>query len=146
MTRVDFLHDVTDKLAAAARLAARCYAEQHRAVVFLDRADLAMRLDRQLWCQPALGFLPHVMADSPLAGDTPILLALPGMPLAHFDWMINLGPELPPDFSRFERIIELVGADEADRIPARQRYRHYRDRGYPLTADTYAGQEPPDGR
>ena len=51
MTRVDFLHDVTDKLAVAARLAARCYAEQHRAafgrpLAFGDEAGI----DRRLRC------------------------------------------------------------------------------------------------
>ena len=32
----------------------------------------------------------------------------------------------------FERLVELVGTEEDDRVQARQRYRHYKDRGYPL--------------
>ncbi|MBS1172594.1 MAG: polymerase chi subunit, partial [Proteobacteria bacterium] len=72
--------------------------------------------------------------DSTLAAETPVLIAgsleLPG----HDDVLINLDGELPSGFSRFQRLIEIVGNDEADRIQARGRYKHYRDRGYELNA------------
>jgi hypothetical protein len=44
--------------------------------------------------------------------------------------LVNLGGDLPPGFSRFDRLIEIVGTDETDRIPARERFKFYRDRGY----------------
>ncbi|HTJ95450.1 MAG TPA: DNA polymerase III subunit chi, partial [Pararobbsia sp.] len=38
----------------------------------------------------------------------------------------------PPGFASFERLLEIVG-NEADELQAgRERYRFYRDRGYPL--------------
>jgi DNA polymerase-3 subunit chi len=46
--------------------------------------------------------------------------------------LISLQEDVPPCFSRFERMVELVTSDEADRRRARERYRFYRDRGYPL--------------
>lgn len=46
--------------------------------------------------------------------------------------MLNLHTESPASFSRFERLIELVGAADDDRRLARDRYRFYRDRGYEI--------------
>jgi DNA polymerase-3 subunit chi len=46
--------------------------------------------------------------------------------------MLNLHEESPPAFSRFERLIEVVGRDDEDRQRARNRFRFYRDRGYEI--------------
>jgi DNA polymerase-3 subunit chi len=42
------------------------------------------------------------------------------------------GPALPPYFSRYARLIELVSTAEADRHAARERWRFYRERGYEI--------------
>jgi len=39
---------------------------------------------------------------------------------------------VPAWFSRFTRIAELVGAAEDDKARGRERFRYYRERGYPL--------------
>ncbi len=64
---------------------------------------------------------------------TPIILAatLEGVP--HHQILVNLSPEAPAQFASFERLIEVVGAGEAERAAGRERYRFYRERGYPLT-------------
>jgi DNA polymerase-3 subunit chi len=46
--------------------------------------------------------------------------------------LINLHDAPPPFFSRFERLAEVVGADEAGAAAARERFRFYRERGYEL--------------
>jgi len=51
---------------------------------------------------------------------------------AHYRVLVNLHEESPPAFSRFERLIEVVGTDEDDRQRARGRFRFYRDRGYEI--------------
>jgi DNA polymerase III subunit chi len=48
------------------------------------------------------------------------------------DVLLNLRAEWPPFFSRFQRLIEIVSRDEEDRAQARDRFRHYRDRGYEI--------------
>ena len=48
------------------------------------------------------------------------------------DVLINLASEVPMFFSRFDRVSEIVDADPQVRELGRQRYRFYRDRGYPL--------------
>jgi len=48
--------------------------------------------------------------------------------------MINLGLEVPPFFSRFERVLEMVDGDAVQRAKSRERYKFYRDRGYELSS------------
>jgi DNA polymerase-3 subunit chi len=45
---------------------------------------------------------------------------------------MNLGHALPASFASFERLLELVGTDAEELQAGRERYRFYRDRGYPL--------------
>ena len=52
---------------------------------------------------------------------------------AHTQVLLNLGAQVPEDFERFERLIELVGVDDQDRQVARQRWKHYASRGYAIT-------------
>ena len=44
--------------------------------------------------------------------------------------LMNLSQVIPPGFSRFQSLIEVVGRDEADRESARERVKFYKDRGY----------------
>ena len=52
--------------------------------------------------------------------------------LVHDDVLINLQQSQSTIFSRFKRLIEIVGADESDKVLARVRYKFYRDRGYEI--------------
>jgi DNA polymerase-3 subunit chi len=47
--------------------------------------------------------------------------------------LLNLGGVVPPGFERFERLIEVVSAEDADLQQARLRWRHYASRGYAMT-------------
>jgi DNA polymerase-3 subunit chi len=89
-------------------------------------------LDEALWALPRLGFLPHVRCGHPLARRTSILIGEDADSLASPDLLINLAEQQPPFFSRFERLIEVVSRDPADRQAARQRYRYYQERGYAI--------------
>jgi len=46
--------------------------------------------------------------------------------------LINLGLDVPGFFSRFERVAEVVDGDETQKAKGRERFRFYKDRGYPL--------------
>ena len=53
--------------------------------------------------------------------------------LPHHQVLLNLGDAVMPGYERFERTIEVVTLDEQDRQNARQRWKHYADRGYAIT-------------
>lgn len=134
MTRIDFYSNVPDKILYACRLVRKARAANCRLVVFAqDRAQLA-KIDEALWTFSDTDFLPHVTADDPLAAQTPVLLAEGSMAeLPHHELMINLSNQTPPDFARFERLLEIVAADEDDKAAGRERYSYYKQRGYPLS-------------
>lgn len=134
MTRIDFYSNVPDKVQYACRLVRKARAADCKLVLFgQDREQLA-RIDEALWTFSETDFLPHVLADDALAAQTPVLLAHAEMAdLPHHELMINLSSQTPPDFARFERLLEIVSTQDDDRVAGRERYRYYQQRGYPLT-------------
>lgn len=134
MTRIDFHSDVPNKIAYACRLLRKAHTAGFRvAVVTQDQADLA-ELDQALWTFSELDFLPHVMADDPLAAQTPIILTdADTTELPHHQILVNLSTRTPAHFARFERMFEIISLDDADKSAGRERFRFYKQRGYPLT-------------
>ena len=53
------------------------------------------------------------------------------------DCLINLSGEIQPFFSYFLKCFEIVPNEEADKESARERYKFYRGRGYPLDHKKY---------
>jgi DNA polymerase-3 subunit chi len=134
MTRIDFHSNVPDKIAYACRLVRKARAANCTAVIVgSDQGQLAA-LDEALWTFSDQDFLPHVMADDALAAQTPVILATRDtQEFPHYQVLINLASETPPQFARFERMLEIVSSDAEDKIAGRERYRFYQQRGYPLT-------------
>lgn len=132
MTQIDFYSNVADKLATACRIAAKAYARGNRLLVLCPDAETAARFDRMLWVSPATAFVPHCASNDPLAAVTPIVIDHTAAEPAIDQVLLNLRPEWPPFFGRFERLVEIVSLDEEDKAQARNRFRFYRDRGYEL--------------
>ncbi|MSQ70743.1 MAG: DNA polymerase III subunit chi [Betaproteobacteria bacterium] len=132
MTRIDFYSNAEPKLNVACQLAAKAVQQQLRVLIFSPDAAIAGQIDRQLWTWQATGFLPHCFVDDPLAADTPILIARSDDSAPHDQVLMNLSDASPPSFSRFQRLIELVGTEESDKQSGRARFRFYRDRGYEI--------------
>ena len=139
MTRIDFHFNAPDKLQYACRLVRKIHRAGQRVVVYAEPVALA-RFDAELWSFSQLDFIPHVAAGDPLAPCTPVLLCSEPVETPHCEVLVNLAAETPSFFSRFERMVEVVTGDEDDRTRARERWRFYKDRGYPLqTHDLAAG-------
>ena len=130
MTQVFFYHGASDKIAAACALLGGAYAKKKPMLVFAPEKEVADSVDRALWTQSALGFVPHCRADSPLAAETPILIADNLEQLPQDERLMNLSQVIPPGFSRFQSLIEVVGREQADRDSARERVKFYKDRDY----------------
>lgn len=130
MTQVFFYHGATDKIAAACALLSGAYAKKKPMLVYALDNTVASSVDRMLWTHSALSFVPHCRADSPLAAETPILITDNLETIAQDERLMNLSQEIPPGFSRFESLIEVVGQEESDRTAARERVKFYKDRGY----------------
>jgi DNA polymerase III subunit chi len=138
MTSIDFYTHVQDRLGVAAKLVAKAVAAHGCVRVLTPDAAVTAELDRLLWTVPATGFLPHCRMDSPLAAQTPAWIDHRLEHAGPARVLINLHPQPPPFFSRFERLAEIVG--EADAASGRERYRFYRERGYELRAHDLGGR------
>ncbi len=132
MTQVDFYTHTEDRLRTAAQLCGKALAKQVRVFCLTDDNAMSERLSKVLWSTPSVGFLPHCRVAHPLASRTPILIDHAIETLPHHQVLINLSAEAPQIFTRFERLIEIVSTDAADREAARARFRFYRDRGYAI--------------
>lgn len=139
MTRIDFYRYAQDKLRYACRLAARAYDAQKRVVVYAPDREVLQTFDKALWTFQATRFVPHCFAGSDLAAETPVILATSGDALPHHEVLLNLADEWPPFFSSFERLLEIVGADEEDKERARGRYVFYHKRGYDIRVNAIEG-------
>jgi DNA polymerase-3 subunit chi len=141
MTRIDFHSDVADKIAYACRLVRKARGANCRIVVLAaDNRQLAA-LDEALWTFSEQDFLPHVTAGSALAAQTPVILTADDeAELPHREVLINLSDATPAHFASFERMIEIVSRDDADKAAGRERYRFYSQRGYPLTHTNVAAK------
>ena len=137
MTQIDFYTNAEDKVGTACRIVAKAVSVKRRVLVLCADADAARQVDRLLWTTPATGFVPHCAPHDPLAAVTPVIIDHEGREPPHDQVLVNLTPERPAYFARFERLIEIVTRDDADRDQARERFRFYRDRassGAPASA------------
>jgi DNA polymerase III subunit chi len=127
---VAFHFNAPDRLGYACRLLRKAYLRKARLFVWMEEDDVA-RLDTALWTLGAGEFVPHCRSDAPelLKTRSPIQLGhqLPG---DRSDLvLVNLRHDMPDDPAAFNRVIEVVTLDEADRAPARERWRQYKALG-----------------
>lgn len=141
MTSVDFYFNAGDRLQVTCRLAAKVVAQKKRMLIYAPEPEVASRIDKLLWTWPAIGFVPHCTPHDALAEDTPILIASGPETPTGCAVLLNLGAQCPPHFERFERLLEVVATDEAERGAARERYRFYQARGYKIASHDLAGSE-----
>ncbi|SEA05703.1 DNA polymerase III subunit chi [Variovorax sp. YR216] len=142
MTEIDGHYNMPDKVSYACRLLRKAVgAHGARLVVMADQATLDA-IDQSLWALQPTEFIAHCRSgdEAHVVARSPVVLAesgttsLPDRPI-----LVNLGAELPARFERFERLIDIVGSEDADKQAGRTRWRHYKDRGYAIRTYPYGG-------
>ena len=134
MTRVGFYvvqaKEQGQRLQVAARLADKAFQQGHR--IFINAADEAQarHLDELLWSYRPASFLPHALHGSEHSDQ--IAIGWGQDPLDHDDLLINLQLDIPPFFSRFSRVAEVVTQDPDSLQALRRSWTFYRERGYQL--------------
>jgi DNA polymerase-3 subunit chi len=140
VTTVDFHFNTPDRLLHTCRLIRKAVrsgqvSESKPLLVYCSQTERLARFDDMLYEFSEDDFLPHVMADHPLADESPIVLCpnavTPASPRQAF-LLVNLDDEVPDCFSSFDRVFEIVGPEDDDKASARKRFSFYRDRGYTI--------------
>ena len=112
-------------------LARKAYAASQPLLVLARDSAQAEALDDLLWAFDENAYIPHQIAGTDDEDElTPVLIAAPDADVPLRALMINLR-DAPVDGS-FERVLEVVPADESARGPLRERWKQYQARGLEL--------------
>jgi len=125
--------------AVSCRLVEKAYKLGMNVYIHTDSAEQARRIDELLWTFRAGSFLPHALHPPKDDDEVPVRIGSGDQPWDGAQVLINLSVEVPLFFSRFERVAEVVAPGEAGKAQGRERYRFYRDRGYPLQSHNLPG-------
>lgn len=133
MTEIPFHFNVADKFLYACRLLRKAYGSGVQVAVTAEPEVLG-ELDRFLWSFSSTEFVPHCRTGhgSDFLESKSVLLVGSPATCPHQGVLINLGLQVPSEFEKFERFIEVVTQGSDERLAARARWKYYADRGYSL--------------
>ena len=134
MTEVAFHFGAPDKLGYTCRLLRKAAASGASVAVVCD-ASMQQELNEALWALAPTDFVAHCSAQAPaqmLQASPIVLLTSVADDAAQRQVLVNLCADVPHGFERYARLIEVVSDDPDDRQQARQRWREYTTRGYPI--------------
>jgi len=117
-----------DPLLLVCELAKRAFANEQPTLILARSQDQAEALDEKLWEFDENAFIPHQIAGDDDDSITAVLIAPPGVATADRALVINLRDDCAPGL--FERVLEVVPADEAERLGSRERWKTYKSAGF----------------
>jgi len=112
-------------------LAKRAYAANLPTLILARDAAQAEALDDLLWSFDADEYLPHQIAGLDEGDEDdicPVLIASPDTDIPARPLLVNLRDAAPA--GSYERVLEVVPADESARGPLRERWKHYQALGF----------------
>ena len=117
----------------ACRLAEKAYRQENTVHIQVASDAAARQLDELLWTFRDGSFLPHEVVDGTAeSAESPITVGLTSAPSSTPDLLINLSDAVPANADAFQRIAEIVTADEPSKTRSRQQFVSYRDAGHQL--------------
>jgi DNA polymerase III subunit chi len=136
LTEISFHFNVADRSDYTCRLVRKA-SRLGASVVLSGPVEVLTHFDRALWTFDELEFLPHVLLRPgqsilPRMRATKVWLAQDAAQPGHHEVLVNLATQTPAGFESFEKVVEIVSVDEADRAAARARWKHYQARGYAI--------------
>ncbi|MET0225992.1 MAG: DNA polymerase III subunit chi [Dokdonella sp.] len=117
-----------DPLLLVCELAKRAFASEQPTLILTRTQDQAEALDEKLWAFDENAFIPHQIAGDDDDAITAVLIAPPGVATADRALVINLRDDCAPGL--FERVLEVVPADDAERLGSRERWKTYKQAGF----------------
>jgi len=117
-----------EPLRLVCELARKAYDANHWTLVLARDAAQAEALDELLWDMGDDAYIPHQIAGTDDEDElTPVLIAAPETDAPLRPLVINLRDGAVA--GDFERVLEVVPADESARGPLRERWTQYKSRG-----------------
>lgn len=125
-------HQDEDPILTVCKLCGQYASIGRKVYGYTTQADVAHRLDDQLWTFKDNSFIPHeIFSGEELEQPLPQVLIGPHpSPATHRDVLINLSYEIPAWYSDFPRIVEVVPKGTEARNACRSRYKAYKAAGH----------------
>jgi len=120
-----------DPLLLVCELAKRAFAGAQPTLILARSLDQAEELDEKLWAFDENAFVPHQIAGDEDDEVTAVLIVPPDVRVADRPLVINLRDDCAPGL--FERVLEVVPADEAMRTGSRERWKTYKQAGFEVS-------------
>lgn len=113
----------------ACRITEKAWHSDHRVFVRTDTPEASQRINDLLWTFRQNSFVPHELWRPDVDERTPVLIGHDSANSTRRDVLVNLSADIPDDYSRFSRIVELIAADDDARHRGRSRWRKYKEHG-----------------
>jgi DNA polymerase-3 subunit chi len=117
-----------DPLLLVCELARRAFESGQATLILARSTDQADALDEKLWEFDEHAFIPLQLAGDEDDAIAPVLIAAPGVDTPERALVINLRDDCAPGL--FERVLEVVPADEPQRLGSRERWKTYKAAGF----------------
>ncbi len=135
MPRADFYliakpRFLDDPLLLVCELTKKGFATGQSILILARSFEQAEQLDEKLWEFDETAFIPHQIAGDEDDSITPVLIVPPDTTTPNRALVINLRDDPAPGL--FERVLEVVPADEAQRAGSRARWKIYQHAGFEL--------------
>ena len=117
-----------DPLLLVCELVKKAYASEQPTLILARSPEQAEALDEKLWEFDDDAFIPHQLAGDDDDSITAVVIAPPGVATADRPLVVNLRDECAP--GSYERVLEVVAADPAERDGSRVRWAEYTRRGF----------------
>ncbi|MGN6519434.1 MAG: DNA polymerase III subunit chi [Dokdonella sp.] len=117
-----------EPLLLVCELAKKAFAGEQPTLILARSQDQAEALDELLWSFDESAFIPHQIAGDEDDAITAVLIVPPGVDAGDRALVINLRDTCAPGL--FDRVLEVVPADEAERAGSRERWKTYKAAGF----------------
>jgi DNA polymerase-3 subunit chi len=119
-----------DPLLLVCELAKKAFAAQQPTLILTRDHEQAHAVDELLWAFDDDVMIPHQLAGDDDDAQTAVLIVPPGVDTADRPLLINLRDGCAG--GHFERVLEVVAADSAERDGSRTRWTEYKRLGFEL--------------
>ncbi|HEY0199223.1 MAG TPA: DNA polymerase III subunit chi [Rhodanobacter sp.] len=111
-------------------LVKKAFAAQQPTLILTRDFEQAEAIDELLWEFEEDTLIPHQLAGDDDDANTAVLIVPPGIDTADRPLLVNLRETCPG--GRYQRVLEVVAADPAERDGSRIRWREYQQQGFEL--------------
>ncbi|MGE7138096.1 DNA polymerase III subunit chi [Luteibacter sp. NPDC031894] len=117
-----------DPLLLVCELAKRAFGAEQPTLILTRDFEQAEAIDDYLWSFEPDAFIPHQLAGDDEDANTAVLIVPPGVDTPDRPMVINLRDTCAP--GQFDRVLEVVAADPAEREGSRARWTQYKQAGF----------------